>query len=68
MKKCGHKKQILGKVIAEEIYPDEEPFKSGEYLKMDDIELLGGDYILVHYCLDCNKIIEAWVELEDTHA
>ena len=58
--KCKHEKKILGKGIISEIDPDAEPFKSGQEIEMGTI--YGGGQVLVRYCLDCEKIIEAWVE------
>ncbi len=63
MSKCKHKKLALVTSHIDELEPDQEPFKEGEFVQMDtvyvDIELYG------HWCPKCEKLVDIGIERQD---
>lgn len=56
MKKCRHKKLLLGTVWFSEIHPDQEPYKADEIEPHDPIPI--NETATVHYCEMCERIVK----------
>ncbi|KPJ65318.1 MAG: hypothetical protein AMJ43_11005 [Coxiella sp. DG_40] len=63
MAECKHKKLILISATIDELIPDQEPHKAGEFEKLDAIfhlvELMG------HYCPKCEKLVDIEIESQN---
>lgn len=64
MGKCRHKKLVLVYGYVYELIPDQEPYKSGEEIDMDKIDLTYDPIHLVgHWCEKCRELVD--VEVDD---
>lgn len=59
-KECKHKKKILGRLNIECFLPDSEPYREGQEVDLPEIAV--NETIYGHYCPECERIIDVWVE------
>ncbi len=61
MIECKQPKPILVSIWPGDLIPDQQPYESGEYVKLETIE----DYnvhMSGHYCADCETLLDVSVD------
>lgn len=64
MRECEHKRPILIAMYPDQLFPDHEPYKAGEYVNVDTIY----DYnihLTGHYCPDCETLLDVAVDEQE---